>query len=310
MYDIDELFAFKKTKYFEGYVLIYYKQKDNEDIVSLEIPSEYGGEPVFAVADHAFKCSDHLAAVFVPDSVVYIGKWAFFCCDSLKYIRLPRRLTKIRDSAFDGCAELEYIDIPDSVRSIGFSAFGLCEKLKKADLPKDLKNLDSHSFFGCKSLESMVIPGKIKRLRWNTFTGCTALEKVEFLNPGTVISYETFNGCEKIPAGIFAESVPSINNYENAVRFLKRYDVLEYMIEKGWHLCGMLEGDAVLAYIIYNDRADMLPLAEKAGWLEDRELVTGAADAAAKNKSAECASWLLVYIHRKFGSAGLDDYEI
>lgn len=310
MYDIDELFAFKKTRYFDGYVLIYYKQKDNEKITALEIPSEYRGEPVCAIADNAFRSSDYIVTVFIPDSVIRIGQWAFDSCENLKYVRLPNTIKMISDCMLSWCSELENIDIPPSVRSIGHSAFWCCEKLKKVKLPKGLEKIDGNVFCNCESLESIVIPPKVKRLGWQSFASCRALKNVELTNPETVISYETFIGCEKLPAEIFIESVPPINTFENARRFIDRYDVLELMIERNWHLKGQLDGSAVLSYIVYENRADMLPSAEKAGWLEDRDYVRRLSEFASNNKNAECAMWLLNYIDRRFGFDMEDEYEL
>lgn len=311
MYDIDELFAFKKTRYFDGYVLIYYKQKDNEKVTALEIPSEYRGEPVSAIADDAFRSSNYIVTVFIPDSVIRIGKWAFSSCENLKYIRLPNRIKMISDCTFDNCLELENIDIPRSVRSIGHSAFGYCEKLKKVKLPKDLVNIDGRVFSDCRSLESIVIPPKVKRLGWQSFCSCTALKNVELADPEIVIPlFEIFIGCEKLPAELFIESVPPINTSDNARRFIGRYDALELMIERGWHKKGWLEGVVVLPRIVYDNRADMLPLAEKAGWLEDRDYVRRLSEFASSNKNAECAMWLLNYIDRRFGFDIDNEYEL
>lgn len=306
MYDIDELFAFKKTRYFDGYVLIYYKQKDNEKITALEIPSEYCGEPVCAIADNAFRSSDYIVTVFIPDSVVRIGKYAFAWCDVLKYVRLPNKLKEIRDCTFSGCPELEYIDIPKSVQSIKWSAFDHCEKLKKVRLPKDLVNIEGDAFSDCKSLESIVIPPKIKRLGWHSLAWCTDLKNVELENPKTVIPFETFIGCEKLPAETFIESVPPIKTFEDASRFIRRRDVLELLIEKDWRI----NGNAVLSYIVYENRADMLPPAEKAGWLEDRDYVRRLSEFASEYKNTECAMWLLDYIDRRFGFDWVNEYEL
>lgn len=310
MHDIDELFAFKKTRYFDGYVLIYYKQKDNEDITALEIPSEYCGEPVCAIADNAFRSSDYIVTVFIPDSVIRIGEWAFNFCENLKYIRLPNKIKSIHDCTFDECSEMEYIDIPGSVRLIGSCAFWHCEKLKKVKLPKDLLNIGGSAFSDCKSLESIVIPPKVKRLGWHSFASCTALKNVELMNPETVITYETFIGCEKLPAELFIESVPPINTHENARRFIDRYDVLELMIERNWHQTGWLDGYVALPRIVCDNRADMLPLAEKAGWLENRDYVRKLSEFASTEKNTECAIWLLNYINRRFGFDMENEYEL
>ena len=55
----------------------------------VEIPSEYEGTPITAIASKGFAGCSNVTSFIVPKSVTYIGEGAFEGCNNLQYITLP-----------------------------------------------------------------------------------------------------------------------------------------------------------------------------------------------------------------------------
>ena len=79
--------------------------------------------------------------VYIPDTVINIGRSAFTGCISLKKVVLPEGLKFISRNAFSGCTQLEEILIPQTVEEIADWCFSGCTSLKKAYIPKHIKIL-------------------------------------------------------------------------------------------------------------------------------------------------------------------------
>ena len=139
---------------------------------ALDIPSEWEGEPVTALASEAFAVCDGLLEVRIPASVGHIAPDAFRRCPSLARILVasgnpsysdvdgvlfdasgtylltcpegregdyvvPEGTVQVDAEAFRGCAGLRSVTIPTSVQTIGAAAFADCPSLSLVSIPED-----------------------------------------------------------------------------------------------------------------------------------------------------------------------------
>ncbi len=105
-------------------------------------------------------CSNNLASITIPDSVVRIGASAFFDCDGLTSITIPDSVTSIGDNAFWDCGGLIRVTIGNGVTSIGKSAFAYCDGLTSITIPDSVIRIGDNAFSNCFALTSIVWNGK------------------------------------------------------------------------------------------------------------------------------------------------------
>lgn len=96
--------------------------KKNFKNMTLEIPGEYNGKPVVAIANEAFKGNVYLNKVIIPDTVKVIGNSAFSDCMTMFECNIPSSVEVIGDAAFMNCPYLD-VNIPEGVTTIGAEAF-------------------------------------------------------------------------------------------------------------------------------------------------------------------------------------------
>ena len=84
---------------------------------------------VDSIAPDAFRYSEDILSISIPNSVVSIGEYAFYNCSSLTSVNIPDGITAIGDRTFFGCGQLTSIIIPASVTGIGSYAFANCTGL-------------------------------------------------------------------------------------------------------------------------------------------------------------------------------------
>ena len=73
----------------------------------VDIPEEYKGLPVTAIAEDAFYGNSNIERVNIPEGVVSIGNYAFENCSNLERVYIPESMEYISTSAFSGCNSLE-----------------------------------------------------------------------------------------------------------------------------------------------------------------------------------------------------------
>lgn len=145
---------------------------------SVTIPEKFNDRNVSTILDEAFKDSENLKTITIPDSVTNIGYKAFYNCQGLTSITIPDIVNSIGDSAFYSCTGLTSITIPDSVNSIGGFAFRGCTGLTSITISNSVTSIGANAFFGCSNLTSITFKGTktqwfaiTKKSSWNVQTG-------------------------------------------------------------------------------------------------------------------------------------------
>lgn len=123
----------------------------------VEVPAEIDGQPVVALADHAFY-ETLVSWVSIPDSVQEIGEFCFSGCPLLQTLHLPQGLTEIPDCMLESCFRLLEIDIPDTVTTIGEGVFWGNSYLLELRLPASLETLEGMNFVMAPCLERFIVP--------------------------------------------------------------------------------------------------------------------------------------------------------
>lgn len=149
--------AFENTKWInalnENFVIvgdgILIKYKGNEKKINIPDTVKYIGDGVFE--------EGKITSIFLPNSIVDIGKNAFEKCNKLESINIPASVISIGENAFKSCSKLTDIVLPDSVVNIGNSAFEKCSKLKSINIPASVISVGENAFNGCKELSDLKI---------------------------------------------------------------------------------------------------------------------------------------------------------
>lgn len=186
------------------------------DREKLVIPDVIDGKPVRALGDRLLADQNTLVALFIPDSVTYIGESLVSGCRSLQVLRLPQ-LGATRDTdgylsyffggasaqegafrvpssldtvilsdcvkeipafAFFRCSRLRMVILPESVTHIGKFAFSGCTQLHFAPLPASLTDLGAYAFENCTSLLHAQLPDKLQSVGVGALAGCSSLREL------------------------------------------------------------------------------------------------------------------------------------
>lgn len=130
----------------------------------LTVPETLGGYRVTGIAVTAFRESDTLKQVVLPDSITHLGFSVFSNCRALTSAVLPSRLTQIADGTFRGCESLTDIRLPSGITSIGKIAFNNCSSLEELSLPESVTSIGALAFECCGKLRRLYIPEGVQTL--------------------------------------------------------------------------------------------------------------------------------------------------
>ena len=167
------------------------------------IPSEYNGLPVTEIGDEAFAGENKIVSIYIPDSVVVIGKRAFDDCRNLESIRLPQYLEVI-PAGMTRNTSIQTITIPESVKRIESRAF-CTANIKDIEIPDSVEYIGYEAFYSCGNLETVTIGSNIQEIQPYAFRYCDSLKSVTFKNPdniylfGVTFKEGVLNTPEKIP---------------------------------------------------------------------------------------------------------------
>jgi len=136
----------------------------------LNIPEEYQGLPVVAIADGGF-AGAKVKEIAIPKSITEVRTGAFKNAEMEK-VYFYNGTISIGDAAFFGCKNLKTITLPKTLETIGQSAFNTCTSLTSIVLPEKVKSIGNSSFAYCVSLDRFYIPKNVEFIGENVFVGC------------------------------------------------------------------------------------------------------------------------------------------
>ena len=119
------------------------------DVPVLKIPEEINGYKVVKLDGNFAQNKNCLEEIFIPDSVVAIGKSAFYGCKELKKVKLSNNLKVIPERFCKLCTGLKEITIPDSVTDIYDGAFSLCYSFSDIKMSENTESIGLGAFACC-----------------------------------------------------------------------------------------------------------------------------------------------------------------
>lgn len=123
----------------------------------IEIPNQYAGYPVTAIAGNAFKGNTKITGVSLPNSITSIGDNAFNGCVSLYDVTLSEKLKTIGASVFANCDDLQEIHIPNSVNTIGDYCFDRCYSLTDIYIGTGIRTSATDIFRYCEGIQQVYV---------------------------------------------------------------------------------------------------------------------------------------------------------
>lgn len=139
------------------------------DAAELTVP-----EGITTICGEFANKNDTLTAIYLPDSVQYIGAEAFYFMDTLQTVSMPDSVERIGRLAFSWCEGLTTVNLSDSLVEIGYGAFNGCRSLTSLVLPDSVLEIGDYAFASCTNLTSMTLPDSLQCIGRNIFDGCTA----------------------------------------------------------------------------------------------------------------------------------------
>ena len=177
---------------------------------------------VIAIEHHAFQDCEELTSIFVPSSVVRIGKLAFAGCSGLEFISVDKDnlnydsrencnaiIETVSNKLIAGC---QNTFVPDSVMRIGEWAFAGASELEELILPPSVKIIESWAFSSCFELKSIILPETLVSIGQGAFYECYSLEKIILPESLQIIGDGIFAYCENLQSIIIPASVRHIKN--------------------------------------------------------------------------------------------------
>ena len=189
--------VYKKTE--DGVKVVdCYGWETDENVV---IKDSIMGKEVVIIGAEAFKYTDEIKTVVIPDTVTVIESpedlsgsayyyfyGAFSGCVNLESITLSNSLEYIGGGAFEGCSSLKEIVIPSTVTVIGKGAFHGCSSLNSVTFECDIRHIPEGMFADCSSLTEFTIPDGIENIGKYAFDGCTELKDITI--PSSVLEID------------------------------------------------------------------------------------------------------------------------
>lgn len=163
----------------------------------------YIPDSVLKLGKEAFGAGAYISMVYLSNNLQEMGKGAFAACLQMTDIRVPSSLKVIPDEAFANCWMLGSIHdmhrlIGQNTTRIGERAFVGCHNLKSGDglLPASLKEIGEGAFWGCSGFTRITLPESVDIIRDRTFLDCKNLQSVEFDGNVKQIGSSAFENCQ------------------------------------------------------------------------------------------------------------------
>lgn len=132
--------------------------------IAPEVPSEYLGEPIIAVAENAFRDTDYyLSGDNWCGDVLYLGEYLIKVRDShIGDVRVREGTRVIADGAFRRVIDLTGVTIPEGVTRLGGGTFAYCRSLGNITLPSTLRQIECGVLTECRNLLNVTFRGSAK----------------------------------------------------------------------------------------------------------------------------------------------------
>lgn len=207
----------------------------------------FHGDTLFVerIGENAFKGSNSLYSVSMPNTIKAIGKSAFESCTVIKSITIPSSVEIIENGAFNGCKAISSFVIPNSVKRIEARAFYACTKLSSITFSNSLCDVGYDAFGDTKWYNSksggLVYAGPVAYKYKGTipqgtsvninimngtlgiaeqcFLNCAGLSSITISGTVTIIGESAFGGCAELTSITIPYSVKSIGEraFENCI---------------------------------------------------------------------------------------------
>ena len=160
-------------------------------------------EGTTVICDQAFSFCANLKKLYIPQSVIAIGRYAFHYCSSLDSLSIPDGVVQIGDYAFEGCRVIGSMNIPPNVSEIAEGLFCDCVALTSLSIPKGIENIGHKAFYNCNSLKGIIIPHQVKSIGRLAFANCRNLDGVIIPENVNAIGAYAFASCRNLKVFCF-----------------------------------------------------------------------------------------------------------
>ena len=180
------------------------------DEANLEIPNEFDGYPLVAIASQAFSRNTAIERVVVPEGVTTIYDSAFGACTALEEVVLPDSLNVMEMAVFSGCENLKTVNIPEGIVELKAATFNGCA-LTSIAFPSTLVKIGPYAFTTC-DFESLFLPKSVVEIQPSAFGSCKNLKSVVFESGSVCATLRelAFCYCEGMESIVIPKSVSSI----------------------------------------------------------------------------------------------------
>lgn len=163
-----------------------------------------------------------MEALYIPESVVYIGKGVFEGINGIQILELPFLGETRNEPIQDNVATLshlfvltEHLQIKwlkiNGGSVIGIWAFVFLEHLEEVYLSDSIEYVEGYAFYGCTKLRHVHLPNNLEVISTNTFYGCSQLESVEIPSALVSIEWEAFYRCSNLMELILPKTLSTIS---------------------------------------------------------------------------------------------------
>ena len=105
------------------------------------------GSQLDKIGGFAFYSCKSLTKITLPDTLITLGQSAFKDSDKLESIKIPNNITNIPSEAFFACKALTTVTFGTNLIKISANAFNTCDSLESIALPKSLATIEKKAFY-------------------------------------------------------------------------------------------------------------------------------------------------------------------